>query len=385
MSDIVESTGPAEGGSRPGDGADHLDHVRPGGVAGTGGRGSTGGTGGTARGPRPRHLSWSGLGLAVPGIALTTVSPTMLPAPGWVCFLAFAAGLAVAYAGVARLGRGAFGGSFDLMFWLCLVWLVVLVLAALLAPVLPLGEYRDIAKTIEAPAMAPPALFSEHPLGTNNFGLDLLARIVYGARASLLVSIGAVAIGMVAGGAIGILAGFFRRLTDTVVGVFTNSLLAVPPLILLIALGTVLEPNLRNIAIALSLLALPSMIRMARAGTLTFAQREFVLAAKAMGASRWRVMVRELLPNVLLPLASYGMVIVSVLIVAEASLSFLGLGIQPPDPSWGNMIAEGEGNAFQDHPHIVLVPGVTLFLTVFAFNLIGEKARKRWDPRQAKL
>ncbi|WP_066945211.1 ABC transporter permease [Microtetraspora fusca] len=334
---------------------------------------------------RGRYLSWPGLGLAVPGLALAALAPAALPGPGWLSLLAFAVGLGLAYAGLVRLGRGVFGGSFDLMFWLCLAWLVVLVSAAVLAPMLPLGEYHDIAKTIDAPAMAPPALFSEHPLGTNNFGLDLLARVLYGARASLLVSIGAVAIGMAVGGAIGILAGYFRRLTDTAVGVATNSLLAVPPLILLIALGTVLEPNLRNIAIALSLLALPSMIRMARAATLTFAQREFVLAATAMGASRWRVMGRELLPNVLLPLASYGMVIVSVLIVAEASLSFLGLGIQAPDPSWGNMIAEGEGNAFQDHPHIVLVPGVTLFLTVFAFNLIGEKARKRWDPRQAKL
>jgi peptide/nickel transport system permease protein len=213
-----------------------------------------------------------------------------------------------------------------------------------------------------------------------------MARVIYGARSSLVVSIGAVAIGMVAGGAIGILAGYFRRVADAVVGVATNSLLAVPPLILLIALGTVLEPNLRNIALALSLLALPGMIRMARAGTLTFAQREFVLAARALGTPRWRIMTRELLPNVALPLVSYGMVMVSVLIVAEASLSFLGLGVQAPAPSWGNMIAEGRQNdAFAEHPHIVLVPGLTLFITVYAFNLIGERARQRWDPRQAKL
>ncbi|EHR50304.1 ABC-type dipeptide/oligopeptide/nickel transport system, permease component [Saccharomonospora marina XMU15] len=282
-------------------------------------------------------------------------------------------------------GRAGRVASFDVAAWLCGGWLVTLVLAAVFAPLLPLGEHADIANTIDSPALARPDLFSEHPLGTNNFGLDLLARVIHGARASLVVSVGAVLIGMVVGGSIGIVAGYFRKLTDSVIGVLTNSLLAVPPLILLIALATVLRPNLRNIAIALSLLALPSMIRMARASTLAFAQRDFVLAAKSMGASRLRVMTRELLPNVILPLASYGMVMVSVLIVAEASLSFLGLGIQQPDPSWGNMIAEGEGDTFAEHPHVVLVPGIALLLTVFSFNLLGEKARKRWDPRVAKL
>ena len=333
--------------------------------------------------PRPR---WWGPVLAVAGLAVFALSVTVLAGHGWTQAAALAAGLGAAYAGLNATGRALFGASFDLLFWLCAIWLVALVAAAVAAPVLPLGEHQDIVRTIDAPGMAVPDLSTGHPLGTNNFGLDLLSRVVHGARSSLVVSLGAVAIGMVVGGTVGIVAGYFRRGTDATVGVLTNALLAVPPLILLIALGTVLEPNLRNIAAALSLLAIPSMIRMARASTMAFAQREFVVAAEAIGASRWRIMTRELLPNVVLPLASYGMVMVSVLIVAEASLSFLGLGVQPPAPSWGNMIAEGEENdAFTRYPHIVLVPGITLFLTVFAFNLIGEKARKRWDPRQAKL
>jgi len=332
-----------------------------------------------------RRISRPGLALSVLGLAVAGGS---LGAPliGWVRFGGFVAGLVVLYLGLAALGRGLFGPSFDLAFWACLGWLVVLVGAAVLAPLLPLAEHQDVAKTLSAPAMAPPDQLSAHPLGTNNFGLDMLGRVLYGARSSLVVSVGAVALAMAAGGAIGIVAGYFGRLADAVVGIATNSLLAVPPLILLIALGTVLDPSLRNIAIALSLLALPGMIRMARAAALTFAQREFVLAAESLGASRWRIMTRELLPNVVLPLASYGMVMVSVLIVAEASLSFLGLGVQQPNPSWGNMIAEGQENdVFVQHPHIVLVPGLTLFITVFAFNLIGEKARRRWDPRQGKL
>lgn len=321
----------------------------------------------------------AGLGVAALGVV------GLRGGNGWLQVLVVLVGLCMAYVGTRALLRHRFGPSFDLATWLALVWVVLLVLAAVLAPVVPLREYRDIASTLSEPALQPPDLLSAHPLGTNNFGLDLLARVLFGARSSLVVAFAAVVVGLVLGAALGILAGFFRKRVDAVVGVLTNSLLAVPPLILLIALGTVLEPTLRNIAFGLSLLALPSMVRMARASTLSFVQREFVLAARAMGASPWRLMARELLPNVLLPLASYAMVMVSVLIVAEASLSFLGLGIRPPDPSWGNMIAEGQGRVFKDNPFVVLVPGTVLFLTVFSLNLLGERARTRFDPRQAKI
>jgi len=334
------------------------------------------------RGGRPL---WRGLGLTALGVAGVVAAIVALRDTGWLQPGVVLAFLVVLYAGLADLGRRRFGEGFDLTTWLCVAWLVLLVGAAIVAPVLPLAEHEDLAASLAEPPLARPDLLTDHPLGTNNFGLDLLARVVYGARASLVVSIGAVVLGMVVGGAIGIVAGFRRKAVDRVVGVLTNSLLAVPPLVLLIALATVLEPTLRNIAFALSLLALPSMIRMARASTMAFAQREFVLAGRAMGASDVRIMARELLPNVVLPLASYGMVMVSVLIVAEASLSFLGLGVQPPSPSWGNMIAEGQGRVFEQNPHIVLVPGVVLFLTVFAFNALGERARERFDPRSGKL
>jgi peptide/nickel transport system permease protein len=333
---------------------------------------------------RPRS-SWVGGALLTLGAVLGTVGVAALRGEGWLQLVVVVAGLVLVYLGGGRLLRRRFGARFDLTAWTCATWVVLLVLSALLAPVLPLGEHQDIASTLDNPVLARPDLLSAHPLGTNNFGLDLLARVLHGARASLVVSLGAVVIGTVAGAALGILSGFFRKTTDALIGILTNSLLAVPPLILLIALATVLEPNLRNIALALSLLAIPSVIRIARASTLSFAQREFVLAARAMGASRARLMLRELLPNVALPLASYGMVMISVLIVAEASLSFLGLGIKPPEPSWGNMISEGQGDTFGQDPHIVLVPGTVLFLTVFSLNLLGEKARKRFDPRQAKL
>ncbi len=295
-------------------------------------------------------------------------------------------GLAGIYMGARRTGLARFGPDFDLTFVISCVWLAFIIGVAIIAPLLPLGEHKDTTKTLGSKGYAEPDLFSSHPLGTNNFGLDLFARSIYGARSSLVVAIGAVLIGIIVGGAIGILAGYFGGKVDSIIGMLTNSLLAVPALILLIALASVLKPNLRNIAFALAVLAVPSMIRIARANTLTFAQREFVLAARAMGATRWRVMARELAPNVALPLASLGMVMISVMIVAEASLSFLGLGIQPPIPTWGNMIAEGQGGVFEKHAFVVLVPGMFLFLTVFSFNIVGEKAQKvTGGSREAKL
>jgi peptide/nickel transport system permease protein len=218
-----------------------------------------------------------------------------------------------------------------------MAWLVLIVGAAVLSPLLPLGNADDSAKALTSPVFAAP-LSPGHLLGTNTYGLDLLARSVVGARTSLAI-----------------------------------------------ALGSVLDPGIRNIGLALALLTVPSMVRLARATTIAFARREFVLAARAMGATRRRLMIRELLPNVALPLLSLAVVMISMLIVAEASLSFLGLGIKPPEPTWGNMIAEGQDGVMEQHPFIVIVPGLCLFLTVFAFNLLGERVQQRLNPKARKL
>lgn len=332
-----------------------------------------------------RNLYLVGTALAAAGVIALAIglSPLLITMARVLVILA---ALAALYMGLRRLGLARFGSDFDLTFILSCTWLAVLIAVAALAPLLPFAEHEDTAKTLTEPSYSPPALFSVHPLGTNNFGLDMLARSIYGARYSLVVALSAVLLGMIIGGAIGIVAGYFGGKVDRVVGVLTNSLLAVPSLILLIALASVLEPNLRNISFALSVLAVPTMARIARANTLVFAQREFVLAARAMGATRLRVMLREIAPNVVLPLASMGMVLISAMIVAEASLSFLGLGIQPPTPTWGNMISEGQGTVFEQHPYIVWVPGLFLFLTVFSLNIVGEKAQKRTGgTREVKL
>ena len=287
-------------------------------------------------------------------------------------------GVALAYLGVSRLVRAIVGDRTDVAYWLSVVWLVLLVGTALLAPVLPLGEASNTAATLTDPILARPDIPSEYPLGTNKLGLDLFARAIYGARVSLVVSLVAAAIGLVIGGAFGLVAGYMKRWTDTAIGIVTNVLLAFPPLVLLLALAAVLPRNVRNQALALGLIVIPVNVRLARAMAMSFSEREFVLAAQAIGAKRRSIMVRELLPNVLVPLLSYGFIVIAVLIVAEASLSFLGLGIPPPEPTWGNMIAEGQNGQFEDTPHLVLVPAVFLFLTVLSFNLVGERLRLRW-------
>lgn len=324
-----------------------------------------------------------GAALTVVGILLGFAGTTWLRDASMVVRVALVlASVIVFYQGLLRLSRALAGPGFDLSFWLAVFWLVLIIGVALLAPFLPFGEAEDTSKTLLKPPFDRPDLFSDQPLGTNNFGLDMLSRVVNGARASLTVAVVAVVVGVVVGGAIGVVAGYRRGYTDRTVGIFNNTLLAFPPLVLLLALSAVLDPSVRTLAIGLSILAIPINVRLARAATMQLSRREFVEAARAMGATRRRILIRELVPNVVPTLISYGMIVVAVMIVAEASLSFLGLGIKQPAPSWGNMIAEGQQGVFEANPHIVLVPGIVLFLTVFSFNLVGEKLHARWDPNR---
>jgi peptide/nickel transport system permease protein len=295
------------------------------------------------------------------------------------------------YLAIDRAGKALRGAHFDTGFWLCCTWLVLLILATIFASWLPLGEYKNASKTIGTPGNLRPDLFSSHPLGTNNLSLDILSRSIYAARVSLSTALFAVAVSMVVGVTIGMLAGFYRGWLDTVVGVGTDATLAIPALVLLIAIAAVLgvpktvPQAIYKEGIALAIVGIPTMIRLARANTLNFANREFVVASEALGAKKRRILAKHLLPNVMLPIISYAFIIIAVLIVAEGSLAFLGLGLQQPQPSWGNMIAEGSLTVLRKYPHIPLVPGVFMFLTVFSFNRIGERARRAWDPRQAKI
>jgi peptide/nickel transport system permease protein len=294
------------------------------------------------------------------------------------------AGFAVFYVGLDQLLKRLVGPRVETDLWVSLFWVGLVVFLAIIADLLPLREAQDASKTFTEPILARPDLFSAHPFGTDSFGLDLLGGVIYGARLSLQISFGAVTIGLLVGGLIGVCAGYFRGKLDGAVGILTDSALAFPPLILLIALMVALEPTVPNLVVALALLGIPTYIRLGRANTLALAQREFVTAARSMGAKNGRIVLRELVPNVALPLLSYAFIIVAVLIVAEGSLSFLGLSIPRPKPTWGNMINAGSED-FDKHPHLVFVPASVMFLTVFALNRIGDKARKIWDPREAKV
>lgn len=344
--------------------------------------------------PSPHHLRGTTLtrgrmaavggGLVVAGVLLIVLA--MVAASGMLAALGFVAGVVLAYSGVSRLLWAARRQRVDLLPWLAFAWLGVLGVAAVLAPWLPLPEGRNATAALSEPIFLEPLKYGDHPLGTNGAGLDMLSRAVFGARTSMVISMTAILIGVTVGGLIGVVAGYYRKGVDRTIGILTNAVLAVPPLILLIALAAILDPGIRNMAFALALLTIPSMVRIARANAISFAQREFVLAARGMGASKLRIMLRELVPNVAPPLFSMAVVTISALIVAEASLSFLGLGIPQPEPTWGNMISEAQaGNTMEDQPFILIVPGLFLFMTVFSFNLLGEQAQRRWDPRSAKL
>lgn len=254
-------------------------------------------------------------------------------------------------------------------------WLLVVIAAALLADVLPLASY---AVPVGSPRQAPGSESLDLLLGTDTQGRSILSRCVYGAQVSLVVGAVAGCVGAVVGTALGMLAGHFGGRCDTVVRLVADVMLAFPPLILLLALSAMLTPSVRTLLAGLTLLVVPSFIRLSRATTLTWEGRDFVLAARNMGAGHRRVLTREVLPNVLPSLGAYVPVVMAALIVAEGSLSFLGMGIPPPRPSWGGMIAEGK-DAIADSPHIVLAPSLVIFLTVFALNQAGDHLRHRFD------
>lgn len=262
------------------------------------------------------------------------------------------------------------GRDIGAYFGMC--WLVAIVLAAVFVDLLPLPAPDVIGDKYSLPAFQSIG----HVLGTDQLGRDQLSRALHGARISLSVAIGATLLAMLVGTTGGLVAGYFRRAFDVVFDLSTNTILAFPPLILLIALVALREPSAVTLAIGLGVVGAPTFARIARANTIAYAERDFVTAAKSLGTSSFRILAREILPNVLLPVVSFATVVAATLVVAEGSLSFLGLGVPPPTPSWGGMIAAGRESLYEN-PALVLVPGVFFFLTVFALNRVGDWARDR--------
>jgi peptide/nickel transport system permease protein len=223
-----------------------------------------------------------------------------------------------------------------------------------------------------------------HWLGTDNLGRDMLSRLVFGARISLTVGFAAPVIGLLLGGGLGMLAGYMRGPLETAVVASVDVLIAFPPLVLALALTAYLGQTLGNLTIIIGILSIPAFTRVTRAATLSIAKREFILAARAVGAGHGRIIVREVLPNVILPLSAFFLLAVAVTIVVEGALSFLGLGVPPPAPSWGGMIGEGR-ESLEIAPRIAFLPAAAMFLTVLAFNIVGDTLRVITDPRQSAL
>jgi peptide/nickel transport system permease protein len=264
------------------------------------------------------------------------------------------------------------------LFWAAIAWMVLVFAAAALAGVLPFSPTdMDMLERRAAPSAL-------HWLGNDGLGRDELARLVHGARISLTVGLCAPVIGLTIGGALGMLAGYFRGRFETLVVGSMDVLLAFPPLILALAVTAYLGQSLLNLTCILGVLGIPAFMRVARAATLTLARREFVIAAQALGATHARILLRELLPNVFLPLFAFFLLGVAVTIVVEGALSFLGLGVPPPISSWGSMIGEGR-ESLDVAPRLAFIPAVTLFLTVLSFNLVGDTLKALTDPRQSAL
>lgn len=260
-------------------------------------------------------------------------------------------------------------------------WLLLLVLAAVLQPVLPLP---DPTRSDYGAIASPPLSSMAHILGTDEIGRDLLARVISGARVSLTVGVLAVLVGVIVGAPLGILAGYFSGTTNRIIGVFLDISLAFPSLVALIALSVFLGPSLSTIIIGIGIVSAPAIARVARAATLTYAPREFVTAARGLGAGNVRILIRQILPNVVIPVTSYALVLVAVAIIGEASLSFLGLGVPPPTSSWGGMMGTGRSEITRS-PHIVLIPAVFMFISLLAINFLAEHFTKRFDIKEAAL
>ena len=282
-------------------------------------------------------------------------------------------------------------------FWLSLAWIALIALSASTVqwwPV-PVPDKMDWDHLSAIPGPASANALSQnnaekagspyiHYLGTDTKGRDLLSRAVYGARISLSVGVAAPLIGLFVGGLLGCLAGFYQGAVESSIVAAMDIILAFPGLVLLLAVTFYLGANLQNLILSLGFLTVPAFCRVARAKTLALSRLDFVQAARLSGAGSRTILFREIIPNVMVPVAIYGLLVVAFMIMAEGALSFLGLGIPAPTPSWGGMIAEGR-EVLEQAPQISMIPAIIMFLTVIAFNLIGDSLRSHFERGKRQL
>ncbi|MFT3852497.1 MAG: ABC transporter permease [Ilumatobacteraceae bacterium] len=272
----------------------------------------------------------------------------------------------------AATSRRRFLGAGDIAMVVAALVLGILLLAAILAPVLPIPapNATDVGARFASVGS------DGHLLGADALGRDLLSRALHGARISFLVAIVSTALGFVAGGALGLLAGYRGGPVDTFVMRTMDVILAFPALVLVIAISAFLGPSLHNVIVGIGFFAIPAYARLSRASALQLSSQDFVLAARLVGRRGGAVLWKHYVPNVLPALMAFALINIALAILVESSLSFLGLGLRPPTPSWGVMIAEGRASMLLA-PHLVLVPGAFLFVTLVALNTVADGLRAR--------
>ena len=256
------------------------------------------------------------------------------------------------------------------------VLLVMMGIAAVLAPLIAPHDplIQDIPNRLNAPS-------SQYWLGTDNFGRDVLSRTLYGARISLYVGFASVGLATVVGMLIGVASGYLGGLVDLLIQRVVDMLLGFPGLILAMVMVVAIGASLNNVVFAIAVVFSPRVVRLARSSALSIKEEPYVLAAQSIGASHIRIMLRHILPNALAPVFVLATGYLGTAIVVEASLSYLGLGVPPPDPSWGNMIFAGSRGNLEAAPWLSVFPGLTLALVVFSFSFLGDALRDAFDPR----
>jgi len=265
---------------------------------------------------------------------------------------------------------------------LSVMGLVVVLVLLFVAIFAPLVAPQDPAKQHLIEKRAKP--FGKYLLGADQFGRDILSRLIFGARVSLTVSILSVLIGLAGGVVIGTLSGYIGGVVDSVLMRLMDLLLSFPYLLLAIVMVAALGAGTFNTTLAIGIWALPTFARMVRASVLSIISREYITAAHAIGASHLRIMLTHVIPNFISPIIVYATLFMANAIMLEAALSFLGLGVQPPTPSWGEMISSGR-NFLMVAPHVATIPGLAIMLAVLGFNLMGDGLRDALDPKMKNI
>jgi peptide/nickel transport system permease protein len=285
--------------------------------------------------------------------------------------------------GEPSAGRGK--KRLGVFFWICAGWIGLIILVAIFANLLPLPnpDFQNFA----APQNGGPAL--GHLLGTDDLNRDIFSRLLFGSRVSLIVGFGGTLIGLIIGGIPAVYSAYRRGRVDTVLNTVSTTVLAFPALVAVIAIGEFWGHQLWKITLVIGVFSAPLIFRVVRASTLSYATRDFVTAAKALGASDRRIMARELLPNILPTIISFSLIAVATVIVLEGTLAFLGLSVSPPTPSWGNMLNEGatllSGGKGQTNPWLVIFPAAAMFSLLFTLNVAADKLRAYFDVTEVKL